>query len=209
MTPRRLAPVASGRATARGKRIGLAWVVVCSLCGAAVAQERIVLDSRRLSIGFEVYSFGIWRLTGAFTEAVADISFDARQPNLSRLKVAANTASVSTTSPAADAQLRSANFFNAGRYPTLSFESTRIEFSGPNDGVVFGNLSLLGVTRPLKLTFRAVDGASADSTRSLRPTSRIRATGVLRRSEWGMTALAPAISDEVRLEIEAELRADR
>jgi polyisoprenoid-binding protein YceI len=73
--------------------------------------------------------------------------------------------------------------------------------------VVTGNLSLIGVTRPVRLTFDLLDRTVSDGLRL--SAGRIRAMGVLRRTDWGMTALVPAVSDEVRLDIEVEAQAAR
>jgi polyisoprenoid-binding protein YceI len=177
---------------------------LCLLLGVALSQERIALDSRHLSIGFEAYGFGVWPIRGGFREASAEISFNAKDPARSRLLLTASTSSVSTSSAAAGTQLRSANFLDAKRYPVLVFESTRIEFTSQDRGIVSGNLMLVGVTRPISLTFELLDREVA--TRAPLRAGRVRATGVVRRSDWGMTALMPAISDEVRLEIVAEVR---
>jgi polyisoprenoid-binding protein YceI len=121
------------------------------------------------------------------------------------VKVVADTSSLDTSSPAAAAYLRSATFFDAQRHPRVSFESTRIEFTSRSGGVVTGKLSLLGITRMIGLTFQLLDDPPAAGARNAVPAGRIRVAGVVRRSDWGMSALVPAVSDDVLLQIEAEL----
>jgi polyisoprenoid-binding protein YceI len=204
--PLLLEPRSAKRVAQAAKHLLLAAVLVCGLFDIAAGEERIALDQRQLSIGFEVQSLGFWRIAGRFSEAWGEVAFNPKEPIRSRLKVVASTSSISTASVSRDGHLRSVSFFDVGRHPILTFESTRIELTDQSAGIVTGNLSMLGVTRPIELTFRLRDqrreGAGHKSIRS----QRFQASGVLRRSEWGMTALIPAISDEVRLEIEANVR---
>ncbi|MCC6591722.1 MAG: YceI family protein [Xanthomonadales bacterium] len=198
--------------TTAGKRCLLgAWsllaaaIVIGGHC-AARGVERVTLDSRQLSIGFEVQWLGFWRIAGRVADAWGEFAFDPVDPGRSRLKVTARTASIRTGFGAGDQQLKSARFFDTDRFPLLTFESTRIDMTDRASGIVTGNLSMRGVTRPVQLTYRmSIDSAQPPGPAPL-PVRLLDASGLVQRSEWGMTSLIPEISDEVRLEIRASLR---
>jgi polyisoprenoid-binding protein YceI len=67
----------------------------------------------------------------------------------------AQTASITTASPSVDAQLKSETFFDVARFPTMTFVSTGIALADQNSGIVTGNLRMLGITRPVRLTFHS------------------------------------------------------
>ncbi|MGE0854163.1 MAG: YceI family protein [Hyphomicrobiaceae bacterium] len=190
------------RAGTAGKVLILAALAMCHLLGPAAGTEKIVLDSRQLTIRFEVRSFGVWSVAGRFAEARGEIAFDPTEPTRSQVRVVARTPSIDTASAARDAALRSTHFFDTERHPLLTFESTQITLMDRTTGTVTGNLRMIGVSKPIRLTFELRrDGGPTQQIGA----GRFQASGMLRRSEWGMTAFIPTISDEVRLEIEAHL----
>lgn len=189
----------------KGGRLLLTAILICGLSSVVVGEQRIALDNRRLIIGFEVQSLGFWRIAGRFNEAWGELMLHPKEPTRSWLKVVARTSSVSTASPSRDEQLRSPSFFDVERHPFLTFESTRITLTNRRAGIVTGNLNMLGVTRSISLTFELRDPRPAGTTHRSVLAGRFRASGSVQRSEWGMTALIPAISDEVVLQIQADL----
>lgn len=183
----------------------MAAISTCSLAGAAAAAETIALDRNDLSIRFRVEGLWLWRIEGRFSEARGKLSLDAREPARSWLTVVVHTGSIDTGYARRDSSLRSADFFDAARHPLMIFESTSIDLVDQHAGIISGNLNFLGVTRPLRLTFEVNAPRQVGSLPNAIPLVNIRASGILRRSEWGMTALIPAISDEVFLEIRADV----
>lgn len=104
-----------------------------------------------------------------------------------------------------DQSMQAEKFFNVAKFPELRFVSTAVSGDG-NKGTVSGELSLLGVSKPVTLdvTFnrRAVNPFSKKDTVGF------SATAVIKRSEWGMTANIPAVGDEVSLRFEIEAAAE-
>jgi polyisoprenoid-binding protein YceI len=94
-------------------------------------------------------------------------------------------------------------WFNAGKFPDITFKSTKVEKTGDNTGVVTGDLTLLGVTKPVTLDV-TYNGAYADQPFSHKPTLGFAAVGVIKRSDWGLATYVPMIGDEVTLEIHGE-----
>ena len=87
-------------------------------------------------------------------------------------------------------------WLNAGTYPELTFTSTEVSLTGGNTGTVTGDLTFLGQTRPVTLdvTFNGVANPPWAPDSSI---LGFNATGVIKRSEWGMDAALGWVSDEV------------
>ena len=101
-----------------------------------------------------------------------------------------------------DAHLKSPDFFDAAKFPTASFKSTKIEVTGPSSGKITGDLTLHGVTKPVTLNASFNGGG-------INPMSKayvlgFNATGTVKRSEFGISTYVPAVGDEVTLTISAE-----
>ncbi len=125
------------------------------------------------------------------------------------MEVSIETASIDTREAKRDAHLKSPDFFDATKFPALTFKSTKIEKAGKGKFKVTGDLTMHGITKPLVL---AVEGPSAPMKDPFGRTVRgVMATGKLDRKDWGMTwnkALDTGgvlLSDEVKLDINAEL----
>ena len=98
--------------------------------------------------------------------------------------------------------MRGADWLDVGQYPEARFESRTIEITGENTGVVSGDLTLHGVTAPVTLEVTFNGGGDDLLTGVYR--LGFAAQGSLLRSTFGLGAYAPAIGDEVLLEIHAE-----
>ena len=106
-------------------------------------------------------------------------------------------ATVSTASDTLNGILKSVGWFDVAQFPAITFKSTKLTVTGADRGVVVGDLTLHGVTRPvtLEVTF---DGAGVDPANS-KYTIGFDATGLLKRTDFGISTFAPFIGDEVRL----------
>ena len=101
-----------------------------------------------------------------------------------------------------DEHLRSAGFFNAAEFPRMTYKSTALTFSGDNPSAIEGNLTLLGVSKPLHLTIERFKCNAATATAKERCGGN--ATGKIKRSEFGMKTGIPNVGDEITLMIEFE-----
>jgi polyisoprenoid-binding protein YceI len=137
------------------------------------------------------------------------VELDEKDPNKSTVEVSIETASIDTREAKRDAHLKSPDFFDAAKFPALTFKSTKIEKAGKGKFKLTGDLSMHGITKSVVL---AVEGPSASIKDPYGRTVRgVMATGKLDRKDWGMTwnkALDSGgfvVSDEVKLDINAEL----
>jgi polyisoprenoid-binding protein YceI len=137
------------------------------------------------------------------------VELDEKDPTKSTVEVSIETASIDTREAKRDAHLKSPDFFDAAKFPALTFKSTKIEKAGKGKFKVTGDLTMHGVTKSVVL---AVEGPSASIKDPFGRTVRgVMATGKLDRKDWGMIwnkALdsgGMVVSDEVKLDINAEL----
>lgn len=186
------------------KRIAAA-ILSLGLLGAPVAAtaDSFVIDSSHVHAGFTVSHLGFSRTLGQFREIAGTLSFDEADPSASVVDVTIQTASVDTAHDERDKHLRGEDFFNVEKFPTMTFKSTSIETTGDNTGKMTGDLTLLGVTKPVTLdvTFNQAGPHPFDAERYV---AGFSATGMVKRSDFGMAYALPAIGDEIELTIEAE-----
>jgi polyisoprenoid-binding protein YceI len=135
------------------------------------------------------------------------IHFDSGDWAASKVDAVIDTASLDMGDAAWNAKLHSWEFLDTGKYPTAHFVSTAVEKTGERSGVVHGQFTLRGVTRPLDLAI-TFNRAGADPY-SLKYTAGFSATATLKRAEFGMKKYLPDVGDKVDIHIEAEGLRDR
>jgi len=101
-----------------------------------------------------------------------------------------------------DEHLRSADFFDAAKFPTATFKSTKVEAAGTNKLTVTGDLTVKGVTKPVVLDV-TVNGAGEHPMAKV-PAVGFDATATLKRSDFGMGAYVPNVGDEIKVRITTE-----
>ena len=109
------------------------------------------IDSSHSGIHFAVRHMVVSKVRGAFTKYQGTINFDEQKPEASKVSVRIEAASIDTREPQRDGHLRSADFFDVERFPTLSFESTKVEKLKGERYRVSGDLVIHGVTQPVEL----------------------------------------------------------
>jgi len=163
------------------------------------------VDTTHTQVGFSVKHMAISTVRGRFTKFNGAGETDAN----GKLQVATftiETASIDTNQEQRDGHLRSADFFDAEQYPTMSFRSTKIQQDGA-DITVTGEFSMRGVTRPVTL-----QGEAAPVVKDPWGMTRTALTleGKLNRKDWGLTwnqALefgGVMVSEDVKLHLELE-----
>ena len=135
------------------KRTGI--VVLAMIVGGAMgalAADTYVVDAAHSSVGFAVKHMMVSNVRGVFTDVKGTATADPNDLGKSGVQVEIAAASISTSNSDRDTHLRSANFFDVARYPTITFKSTRVERKG--DGyLATGLLTMKGVSKELALPF--------------------------------------------------------
>ncbi|MBL8385119.1 MAG: polyisoprenoid-binding protein [Burkholderiales bacterium] len=184
---------------------GLAAVLTAVLAGAAapaLAQPvSYTLDPDHTVPRFEIDHNGLSFHTGAFMRAAGKAVLDSFARTGS-VEVTIQTASFTSGHAFMEGVVKGKDFFNVEQFPTMTYKSTAMRYFGDAPATVEGNLTLLGVTRPVTLRFTRF--TCGQHPRTKREQCGGNLSGTLKRSDFGMKAFLPAIGDEVRLNIQVE-----
>lgn len=164
-----------------------------------------VLDNTHASVVWSLSHAGLSNFTARFDEISGALDFDPESPQNSRVDIRIAANSVNTGLPDFDNTIAtSGNYLDADTYPEIRFVSTSIEITGENKGLITGDLTLRGVTKPV--TLDTVFNGAGKSFGNPGQTLGFSATTEFNRSDWGMDYLIRLanIGDTITLRIEAE-----
>ncbi|MCJ2186122.1 YceI family protein [Novosphingobium beihaiensis] len=168
---------------------------------AAVQAGNYAIDSSHTLVRFTVDHFGISEFYGTFPGASGTLSLDPKNLASAKLDVSVPVAKVSTTNKTLDGELAGPEWFDAAKYPVMRFVSTKVVRTGDRTADVFGNLTMHGVTHPVVL--KAVFKAGAVNPLNKTYTIGFNATGVIKRTAFGVSKYAPLVSDDTTIAITA------
>ena len=169
---------------------------------ATAAPERYVFDTAHTNILFFVSHLGFSRMQGEFKKFDGGFTFDPDTVENSSVAVTIQTASIDTDHDGLNTHLRNADFFDVETFPTMTFTSTEIERTGDNTGRVTGDLTILGVTKPVTLDVTFNKAGTHPINKKW--VAGFSATGTVQRSDFGMNYGVPNIGDEVQVVLEVE-----
>ena len=173
--------------------------------GAVAEPAKYVLDSSHSQILFSYNHIGFSTTWGMFSGFAGDITYDAADPAASAVSVSMPVKSMFTGWEARSSHFMSPDFFDATDDEVVSFTSTGIEVTGDNTAVITGDLSLNGVTKSVALD--AVLNKAGTHPMANKAWLGFNATTTLKRSDYGLGAFAPAVGDEVAVQISIEASA--
>jgi polyisoprenoid-binding protein YceI len=131
------------------------------------------------------------------------LEFDPADLTHASVSVTIPLSTLDTGVPALDEHLRSEDFFEVAKFPTATFRSTKVEQGAGKDRLkVAGDLNLHGVTRPVTLDVVVLKVGS--NPRTSLPTVGFEASTTLKRSDFGLGAFVPQVSDEIKLQISSQ-----
>jgi polyisoprenoid-binding protein YceI len=195
--------------------IALSLLVISPLAYAATTPVEqmpsgtYTLDTSHSFLHWKVSHLGLSNYTARFTRFAATLDFNAADPTKSKLTVSVDPTSVRTDYPHADEKdfdaklAKGEEWFNASKFPKITFVSTRIEKTGENTGLIHGDLTFLGVTKPLTLA-TTFNGAFLEKPFANVPALGFSAISTMQRSDWGFATYVPSIGDAVTIMIETE-----
>ena len=173
-----------------------------------MATTKWVLDPTHSELGFKIKHLMISSVSGSLKSFQAEVETDGEDFSTAQISLSADMASISTNNDLRDAHLRNSDFFEVEKYPELKFTSTRLEKTDSDTFTLFGNLTIKGVTRPVKLNVEC-NGVTKDPWGGER--AGFVVTGKINRSEWGVNFNSVletggvALSEEVRIFSELQL----
>ncbi len=168
----------------------------------AFAADPYVIDPNHTQVEFSYTHFGYSHITGHFAKVEGDFLFDAKDPTKSSIQVNIPIAGVSVGVKDLDDELVTDAFFDAGKFPTATFQSTTVTATGTGKLAVAGDLTIHGVTKPVTLEV-TVNKIGVHPMRGVQAAG-FDATTTIKRSDFGVAKYVPNVSDEVVLHITME-----
>ncbi len=166
---------------------------------AQVQAGTYAVDPNHTQVVWRVSHMGFSNYTGSFSDVSGTLDIQPTDPAAAKLSIKIPVDSVMTTSAKLTGELKSDQWLDAGKYPDMTFVSTKVAPVGKNRAKVTGNLMLHGVTKPVVLDVTLV-GAGVNPL-DKKQTVGFDATGTLKRSEFGVKTYVPLIGDELHLTI--------
>ena len=185
------------------KRIALAiaFLGFCTVAAPAAAEKvRYTLDPNHTIVLASWNHFGYSNPVANFGQVDGQLDYDAADPAASGVRVVLPLAGLNSFVPKFDEHLRSGDFFDAAKYPTIVFQSTGTEAVGEGKLKVTGDLTIRDVTRPVVLDVTL----NKTGVRQGRPAVGFDASTTIKRSEFGLGLFVPNVSDDVTLRISTE-----
>jgi polyisoprenoid-binding protein YceI len=164
---------------------------------AQVQGGHFAVEPAHTQVAFGVSHMGFTTYYGHFSDASGTLDLNAAKPSASQLDVTIPTATITTTSAKLNDELKSAQWFDAAKYPTITFHSTKVVRTGKTEARIEGELTLHGVTKPITLVAH-FNGAGTNPL-DKNYTVGFQATGKIKRSDFGVSTYVPLIGDEVDL----------
>ena len=174
----------------------------------AAPADAFIIDAAHSSVTFKVRHLGISTVTGRFTKFSGSFAFDSTAPALADVAVTIDASSVDTDIARRDDDLRSDNFFDVAKYPSLSYAARRIDRVADGRYRVIGDLTIHGVTRPAVLdaelggVLHLANGTEV---------AAVHATTTINRFDYGLTwnRLTEGVANvapEVQIGLDVEAR---
>lgn len=173
---------------------------------AVAAPQAYVLDPSHSQILFSYDHLGYSTTWGMFSGFEGRIAFDAENPAASSVEVSFPVRTMLTGWEARFEHFMSPDFFGAAADEMVSFVSTGIEVTGETTALITGDLTLNGVTKPVVLDAR-LNKADTHPMEN-KPWAGFSASTTLLRSDFGLGAFVPFVSDEVAVQISVEAMAE-
>jgi polyisoprenoid-binding protein YceI len=180
--------------------------VVCSaaavLATSALAEETVYeIDPVHSTVLLKVNHLGVADAYGRFNEMSGEVRHNAEDPAQSKMKFTLKAASIDTNNDDRDKHLRGPDFFNAGEFPELTFESTKVEKKSDTEYAVTGDFTVRGTTKPVTFDFKV--GGTGQNMQGQEIFGGATEFTV-KRSDFGIDYLPQALGDDVTVMVSVE-----
>ena len=161
------------------------------------------IDPKHTAAQFSVRHLGISTVRGAFTKVSGSVQYDAANSGKSSIQATIDAASLDTRVEMRDNDLRSSHFFDVEKYPTITFQSKKVEAAGADKLKVTGDLTIHGVTKEVVLD---VDGPSP-AVKDQQGTQHMGAAATTRinRMDYGVSGAPGVAGDEITITLDIEM----
>lgn len=171
------------------------------------AEGTYTVDGNHAFVHWKVWHMGFSHYTGRFGKISGSLRLKPTDLAKSNVSISIDPASVDSGNAKLHDEMVSDMFFDAAKYPQITFKSTKVDVlgkdaEGKSVGKVYGDLTFHGVTKPVVLD--ATFNGFGPHLMTKVPTLGFSARGTINRSDFGVKTYIPVVSDEVELEIEVE-----
>ncbi|MET0550894.1 MAG: YceI family protein [Xanthomonas sp.] len=160
------------------------------------------LDPAHTDVLVQWSHFGFSNPTAHFGDVDGTLVYNAQDVSKSSVNVTLPLSGLNSFTAKFDEHLKSADFFDAAKFPTATFKSTKVTSAGANKLTVAGDLTIKGTTKPVVLAV-TLNGAGPHPMKKV-PALGFDATTTIKRSDFGLGAYVPNVSDEVKIRITTE-----
>lgn len=187
--------------------LSLALAAVLGAASLPVAAESWNIDGSHSSVGFSVRHMMVTNVRGTFDKFTAKVDGSPTDPAAAKISATIEVASVDTRDAKRDEHLRAADFFDAAKFPQMTFASTKVEKTSATSAKVTGNLTLRGVTKPVVLD---VEYTSPLKNPWGRTVVGATATGKINRKDFGVSwsrsldGGGVVVGDEVTIQLDLQ-----
>jgi len=181
------------------KSILLSSVLAAATMPAFAATQKFNIDNNHTQVSFTYDHFGFSNPTSRLEQIKGTLELDQADWSKSSVTVTMPLAGLHTGVDRLDTHLKSADFFDAEKNPDITFKSTKVEKVGADKLKVSGDLTAHGVTKPVTLDVKINKIGENKMIQS--QTAGFEADTSIKRSDWGVGAYVPAVSDEVHVHI--------
>lgn len=180
----------------------LAAALSALVAPAFAAPTTYTLDPAHTGVIATWSHFGFSNPSAHFGDADGSLTYDPANVAASSVAVTLPLSGLEAFTDKFNTHLNSADFFDSARFPTASFKSTKVEAAGKDKLKVTGDLTIKGITKPVVLDVTL--NKAADHPVKKTASIGFDATAMVKRSDFGLGAYAPMVSDEVKLRITTE-----
>lgn len=187
----------------RIKAFALGAVLAAAAFSSALAEPRTyAIDPTHMDVTYSISHLGFSASKGRFGEVESSLILDEANPAASKVTATIKVASIDSGDAKRDEHLKGADFFDAAKFPTITFVSTKVTPTGAKTAKLAGDLTIHGVTKPVVMDATIV--ALGPHPMTKKQAAGVHATTVIKRSDFGVAGFLPAVGDEVTITIDAE-----
>lgn len=183
-------------------------VIAVALPGSAFAAD-YVIDPSHTSVGFTVRHLMVSKVRGSFEKVSGTVKYDPNEPEKIVIDATIDAASINTREAKRDEHLRSPDFFDVAKHPTLTFKSKKAKVLGKGKLEVIGDLTIRGVTKEVTLQVEGLDQEIKDPWGNVRRGAT--ATTRINRKDFGLAwnqvleTGGVMVGEDVDIQIDVEL----
>lgn len=183
------------------KLISILFIATAAASNAFAATDSYAIDNSHTFPRFSYSHLGFSTQLSRFNKTTGKVMFD-KAAKTGQVDITIDATSVDTGSSIFNEHIQAEDFLNTAKFPTATFKSTKVIFSGDKLSEIQGNLTLKGITKPVTLTvtsFQAIPHPMAK-----KDAIGANAFTTIKRTDFNMGKYAPNVSDEVRIDIAIE-----